>query len=98
MTPQIGNFSDEIFLGEFVPLEERVVARIGPETFHWFIVRRKNDYPVHVCGQYVRAERDGSIAVIYDEAERSHTVAQFSHEEVEGVFEGDTPVVIRQSA
>src|SRR5207249_3668783 len=98
MTPQADCSSFDHFLGEFVSLDARVVARIGSETFHWFVVRRHNNYPVTVHGQFVRAESDGSISVIAVDGETSHTVAQFRLDEVEGVFEGDTPVEIRKPA
>ena len=43
----------------------RIEDRLGVETFHWFVVHRKNGYhPINVRGQFVQAEKDGTISVI----------------------------------
>ncbi len=98
MSHSIEHESGELFLGEFIPTEVRLEERLGKESFHWFIVRRKNDYPITVRAQFVQAESDGSISVIIVDGEKIDKVVQFPADEVEGVFEGETPVEIRKSA
>ena len=88
----------EHFLGEFVSMDARMEERLGEGSFHWFIIRRKSDYPITARGQFVLAAKDGTIAVIVDEGDRRHFVAQVPADEVEGVFEDDMPVEIRKSA